>query len=474
METLPSQGPIPEGIVADMRQTIRGDVFGPEEPEYDEARAVWNAMIDRSPAVIVRARGGADVMAAVSFAREHDLELAIKGGGHNVAGNAVCDGGVMIDCSEMRAVRVDPASRTARVEAGALLADLDYETQAHGLAVPCGFVSTTGVAGLTLGGGIGYLSRKHGLTVDNLRSVDLVTAAGDLVRASAEENPELFWAVRGGGGNFGVVTSFEFDLHELGPTVLAGPVVWEVADAPQVLREVAAVVRDAPDELSCLPVIRYAPPAPFLPEAVYGEMILLIAMIYAGDPAAGETALAPLREIGDPIADAVGPKPYTTFQSMFDASADAGARNYWKAHYLDALTGDAIDVLCEHAQRMTSPESAIGMLSLGGRVAREPAESTAYPHRDAAWALNLMARWREPESEKRHVEWTRDLFDAMVPFTTGGVYVNFISEDEDDDRVRAAYGSAVYDRLAAVKAEWDPENVFHLNQNVEPSTAPSG
>nr|WP_224448691.1 FAD-binding oxidoreductase [Haloprofundus salilacus] len=439
----------------------------PDEDGYNEARTVWNAMIDRYPAIIVRALGAADVMQAVGFARDHDLEIAIKGGGHNVAGYAVCDNGLMLDLSKMRSVRVDSESRTARVEPGAVLHDVDQETQAHGLVVPGGFVSSTGIAGLTLGGGFGYLSRKYGLTVDSLRSVDLVTADGELVRASEDENPDLFWGLRGGGGNFGVVTSFEFDLHDLSPTVLAGPVAHTFEDAPQVMREVAAVMHEAPDNVSCLMAIRHAPPAPFLPQEIHGERILLIAMIYAGDPNEGKTALGPLREIGDPVADAVGPKPYTAFQSTFDAANAEGARNYWKSHYAE-LSDEVIDVLCEHAERLPTPESTIGMLALGGEISRQSADSAPYPHRDAPWVLNLQARWREPEDE-RSIKWSRELFDALTPHASGGVYVNFITETDDKERIRAAYGEEVYDRLAALKAEWDPENRFHLNQNIEPT-----
>ncbi|AFO58531.1 MULTISPECIES: FAD-binding oxidoreductase [unclassified Natrinema] len=467
MSTNPNPRPTAAG--SDLRERLRGDVLRPDNDGYDEAREIWNAMIDREPAVVVRAAGAADVMETVPFAREHDLEIAIKGGGHNVAGDAVCDDGLVLDLSSMNEVHVDPIRQTARVGPGAVLHDLDGETQAHGLATPAGFISTTGVAGLTLGGGVGYLSRKHGLTVDNLLSVDLVTADGEFVRASANENPDLFWAVRGGGGNFGVVTSFEFELHELGPTVEAGPVVWPFEDARAVLREAASFMRDAPDEVSCLPILRHAPPAPFLPESVHGELVLLIAMIYAGDPEEGARELQPLSGLGDPIGDALGPKPYTAFQSMFDDAVGPGARNYWKSHYLDDLTGDCIDVFCDYADRMTSPDSAIGMLSLGGKVARKPHDATPYPHREATWVVNIQSRWHEPDEDERHVEWTRELFEAIAPFSTGGVYVNFMSEDEGDERVRAAYGEAIYERLATVKTEWDPQNVFHLNQNISPA-----
>lgn len=454
--------------VEQLRQSLRGSALLPDDVGYDEARTVWNAMIDRYPAIIVRARGAADIMAAVTFAREQALDIAIKGGAHNVAGNAVCDGGLVLDLSAMKSIRVDPAAGTARVEPGALIRDLDKETQAHGLATPGGFISSTGVAGLTLGGGFGHLSRKHGLTVDNLRSVDLVTAGAKPVQASEDSHPELFWALRGGGGNFGVATSFEFDLHPLGPQLLAGPVVHAFDDAPGALRELAALMREAPDTVSCLPVIRHAPPAPFIPEAYHGKLIVLFGLIHTGDSEKGEQALAPFRQIGSPIADVVGIKPYTAFQSMFDATANAGARNYWKGHYLGELSGESIDVLCDHAARMASKESVIGMLSLGGAIAREPSDSSPYPHRDAAWVLNIQARWRAAEEDEQNVNWARDLFDAVAPHTTGGVYVNFISGGEGAERVRAAYGDTIYERLQAVKKDWDPENVFHLNQNIAP------
>lgn len=460
---------LPQTAVNTLRAKLRGSIIMPGEARYDEARTVWNAMADKRPAIIVRPAGADDVPHAITLAREHGLEIAIKGGGHNVAGNAVCDGGLMLDFSGMTGVRVDPAAKVAHVQPGALISDLDRETQAHGLATPGGFISSTGVAGLTLGGGFGYLSRKFGLTVDNLRSVDLVGVDGRTVRASADENPELFWGLRGGGGNFGIATSFEFDLHEIGPELLAGPVVHKFDDAPDVLRQVAELMREMPDEVSCLPVIRYAPTAPFIPEAYHGKMIILVAMIHAGDVSTGEAALAPLRAIGSPIADAVGVKPYTAFQSMFDKTANHGARNYWKAHYFQEFNGDAAEVLCEQAAKMTSTESVIGMLSLGGEVARKSAEATPYPHRNAAWVLNIQSRWRDAAEDERHIAWSRETFDAMTPFTTGGVYVNFISGDEGAERIRAAYGEVTYARLADLKRQWDPDNILHLNQNILPA-----
>jgi FAD/FMN-containing dehydrogenase len=426
-------------------------------------------MFHRRPLIIVRPRGAADVMAGVRFAREHGLELTIRGGGHNVAGNAVCDDGLMLDLSEMRSVRVDAKNRVARVEPGCVLGDMDRETQAHGLVTPGGFISSTGVAGLTLGGGFGYTSRKLGLTVDNLISTDLVTAEGDYVHASSDENPDLFWALKGGGGNFGVVTSFEFRLHELGPDVLAGPVVHWFEDAPEVLRRVADAMKNAPDEVSTLLILRHAPPAPFLPEHVHGKMILMLAVIYVGDPAEGEAALAPLREIGQPIVDQVMRQPYAAFQSMFDATVAPGARNYWKAHFLTDFTPEAIDTLCEQAERMGSPESAVVMLTLGGAVAREPEDSAAYTHRQAGWELNAQARWHEPAEDDTHIAWSRGVFDAMAPYCTGGVYVNFISREEGAGLIREAYGAAVHQRLLAIKRKWDPDNAFHHNQNIDPA-----
>lgn len=448
---------------------IRGITLLPGAAGYEQSRTIWNAMFDRRPAVILQARGVADVANGIRFAREHGLEISIKGGGHNVAGNAVCDDGLLLDLSEMRSVHVDVNKRRARVEPGCLLRDVDCETQARGLATPGGFISSTGIAGLTLGGGFGYASRRFGLTVDNLVSVELASAEGRCIRAADDENPELFWALKGGGGNFGVVTSFEFTLHELGPEVLAGPVVHRFEEAPTVLREVADILRDAPEEVSLLLILRHAPPAPFLPESVHGKMVLLLAPIYVGDPAEGEAALAPLRRIGKPIVDKVERRPYTAFQSLFDASATAGARNYWKAHYLSDLTPEAVDTLCEQAGRMQSPESAVGMLSLGGAIARKPENSAPYPHRQARWVLNAQARWRDAAEDDEHCAWSRAVFEQMAPHATGGVYVNFISLGEGQQRISDAYGATAYNRLLAVKRQWDPDNVFHRNQNINPA-----
>ncbi|KAB1192290.1 FAD-binding protein [Haloferax sp. MBLA0076] len=465
---LTADRPLANDEIDALRDRLRGDVLLQTDEEYDERRSIWNAAIDRRPAVVVRPLGAADVMAAVRFAREQSLEISIRGGGHHVAGHAVTDGGLMIDCSAMKSVRVNPDGKRAWVEPGALLHDVDVETQAHGLVLPGGFISLVGIGGLTLGGGFGYLSRSLGLTVDNLRSVELVTADGEFVTASESENSDLFWALRGGGGNFGVVTAFEFGLHELEPTVLAGPIVYDFADAPEVMAAVTGAIREGPDEIGCVMTLRKAPPAPFLPEEVHGQSVLIVTVMYGGDVSAGEEALAPIRAIGSPIADAVGPKPYAVFQTMFDAAAGLGARNYWKTHYLAEMSPEAIRAICDRATDIASPETAIGMMALGREIARRPADSTPYQHRDAEWFVVIQARWREADEDGTHTGWARGLFEDLAPHATGGVYLNATSLDEDETGVRDAFGADTYERLVTVKTEWDPENVFHLNPNVRP------
>ncbi|WP_440006790.1 FAD-binding oxidoreductase [Halomicrococcus sp. SG-WS-1] len=455
-----------ESVVDELGDGLRGDLFAPGDPGYDEARSVWNGMIDRYPALVASCRGVADVIRAVEFARENDVAVAVKGGGHHIAGNAVCDDGLVIDLSPMTSVQVDPAAGTARVEPGATLADFDHEAQAFGLATPLGINSTTGVAGLTLGGGFGWLTRKFGMTVDNLRSVDVVTADGELRHASEEENPDLFWGVRGGSGNFGVVTAFEFDLHEVGPEVLAGPVVYSGDDAPDVIRHVRDFNADAPDESAVWVILRKAPPLPFLPEDVHGVGVVIVVAFYAGDVEAGEEVLAPVREYGDPIADAVAPHRYAEFQQSFDPLLTEGARNYWKSHNFGELSDEAIDTAVEFAADLPSSLSEIFFGQVGGAMARVPADATAYPHRDAEYVMNVHTRWEDPEDDERCIAWAREFFDAMAPYASGGVYVNFISEREGEENL--AYGDN-YDRLVEIKNEYDPTNLFHVNQNVEPT-----
>jgi FAD/FMN-containing dehydrogenase len=447
---------------------FRGRLIGADQADYDIARAVWNGAIDRHPRLIARCIGTADVVAAVRFAREHDLEIAIRGGGHNVAGTAVCDDGIVIDLSAMRGVRVDPGNRRAWVQGGALWGDVDHETQAYGLATTGGIVSHTGVAGLTLGGGVGWLMRKHGLTIDNLLAADVVTADGELLRASEDEHPDLFWALRGGGGNFGVVTSFEFRLHSVGPTVLAGPIFWDAADTRDVLRFYRDFVRDAPDELGTLVRFGTAPPLRVIPEDLHWRAMVMVGACYAGPIEDGERALRPLRAFRTPLLDLVGRTPYVGFQGALDSTVIHGWNYYWKSTYLPELRDDLIDVLAEHAFSCSSPRSYAALFHLKGAVSRVAEGRTAFGNRQASHAITLDGVWRPGEDfGDRDTAWAREFFAALGRFREG-VYVNFLGGDEDPDRVREAYGDSVYDRLVDVKTMYDPDNVFHYNQNIRP------
>jgi FAD/FMN-containing dehydrogenase len=451
-----------------LRDAIRGPVIDPGDEGYDAARAIWNGAIDRRPACIARCTGVADVIEAVRFARERDLLVAVRSGGHGVGGHAVCDGGLVVDLSPMKGIRVDPAARTARAEAGVLWGELDRETQLHGLATVGGIVTHTGIAGLTLGGGIGWLMRRHGATVDNLLSVDLVTAEGELLTASEDENPDLFWGARGGGGNFGVVTSFEYRLHPVGPIVLAGPIFYPLEDAREVLARYRRFIAAAPDELTTIFELSVAPPAPFLPEAVHGRPIVMVGACYAGAPEDGIEVVRPLKELGNPLVDLLEPKRYTALQSMFDPSVPHGWHRYWKAVELPPLTDDAIDTLVEHASAQTSPRSYCIVFQLGGALARVGDDETAFGRRDAAHSVNINAVWTEDDpGGERHVAWARDFFAAMQAHAGGRVYVNFLG-DEGAERVRQAYGVRHYERLAELKRAYDPTNFFRLNQNIEP------
>jgi FAD/FMN-containing dehydrogenase len=447
---------------------VRGPVIYPADPEYDAARAIWNGAIDRRPACIVRCAGVADVVAAVGFARERDLTVAVRAGGHGVGGHALCDGGLVIDLSPMKGIRVDPAAHTARAEAGVLWGELDRETQLHGLATVGGIVTHTGIAGLTLGGGIGWLMRKHGATVDNVLSADVVTAQGEVVTASEEENPDLFWAIRGGGGNFGIVTSFEYRLHPVGPIVLAGPVFHSLEDAPEVLRFYREFIAAAPDELTTIFELSVAPPAPFLPEEVHGTPIVMVGACYAGPPNDGAEVVRSLKQFGRPIVDLLEPKPYTALQSMFDPMVPHGWHRYWKSVELPPLTDDAIDTLVEHAAAQTSPKSYCIVFQLGGAMARVAEDETAFSQRDAAHNVNINAVWTDEDpGAERHIAWARDFFDAIQQHAGGRVYVNFLGE-EGGDRVRQAYGARNYERLVELKRAYDPTNFFRLNQNIQP------
>jgi FAD/FMN-containing dehydrogenase len=455
--------------ISELAGSFAGAVIAPGDPAYDDARQVWNGAIDRRPALIARCGGVPDVVAALRHARERDLLVAVRGGGHGVAGQAVCDDGLVIDLSPMRAIAVDPAARTARAQAGVLWGELDGATQEHGLATVGGIVTHTGIAGLTLGGGIGWLMRRHGATVDNLLSADLVTAEGELLRAGADEHPELFWGLRGGGGNFGIVTSFEYRLHAVGPTVLAGPIYYALEDAPEVLRVYRDYAAQAPDELTTILNLRQAPPLPFLPAALHGRPVLTVAVCYAGPIERGEQVLAPLRGCGRPLVDAIGPRPYVELQELFDPAVPHGWHYYWKSCELPPLQDGAIDTLVEHAARIASPRSYVIVFQLGGAVARVGEHDTAYGQRDAAHNVNINAVWLPDDPARdEHVRWTRECFAALEPFSTGRAYVNFLG-DEGRERVRAAYGRERYARLVALKRAHDPDNVFRLNQNIDPT-----
>ncbi|MBY4675247.1 FAD-binding oxidoreductase [Marinobacterium sp. CAU 1594] len=445
---------------------MRGELLMPGSAGYDNARTLWNAMIDKRPAVIVECRGAADVIRSVNFARQHNLLLAVRGGGHNIAGNAVCEGGLMISLGQMRSVRIDPQQRTARVEPGVTLGEFDAEAQMHGLATPIGINSTTGIAGLTLGGGFGWLSRKYGLTVDNLLSADVVTADGRLLQASAQQNEDLFWAIRGGGGNFGVVTSFEFRLHPVGPEVLAGLIVHPYKDARAVLDFYRQFAARAPNELSVWLVLRKAPPLPFLPESVHGSEVVVLAALYAGDIAEGEAVLAPLRAFGDPIADVIGPHSYCAFQAGFDPLLAPGARNYWKSHDFFELSDSTVDTLLDFVGRLPGPQCEVFVAQMGGQTNEVPTGDTAYWSRDTEFIMNVHGRWDDPADDQACIGWCRELFEATEPEASGSVYVNFMTADEGG-RVEAAYGDG-YEHLSRLKRKYDPTNLFRMNQNIKP------
>jgi FAD/FMN-containing dehydrogenase len=451
----------------DLKNGLKGELLLPGDDGYESARKIWNATIDKRPGAIVRCTTTSDVVRAVNFARDRGVVLAVRGGGHNIAGNALCDDGIVIDLSQMRAATVDPGARRVTIEGGATLADLDAATQAHGLATPVGINSTTGIAGLTLGGGFGWLSRKYGMTIDNLESAGVVTAAGEVVRASATEHPDLFWALRGGGGNFGVVTRFEFRLHPVGPGVLSGLIIYPLSEAKSVLQQYRDFAAEAPEELSVWTILRQAPPLPFLPKEAHGKGIVALALLYAGDPQQGQPLIEPLRKFGTPLGEHVGVQPYTAWQQAFDPLLAAGARNYWKSHNFSTLQDGLFEAVIDYSGRLPSPQCEIFIGAMGGATARPTPESTAYAHRNAQFVLNVHGRWEQAADDARCIGWARDFFDASAPFASGGVYVNFLSADEGN-RVRAAYGPN-YDRLARVKRKYDPNNLFRMNQNIKPS-----
>ncbi len=444
--------------IQDLKAKVKGDVILPDDSSYDEARRVWNGMIDKHPRAIVRCTTVKDVVASVNAARENGWLVAVRGGGHNAAGLAVCDEGIVIDLSLMRSVEVDPEKKRARAQGGATWRDFDRETAKHGLATTGGAISMTGIAGLTLGGGLGYLMRSHGLTCDNLTSVEMVTASGDVVEASAERNPDLFWGVRGGGGNFGLVTTFEYRLHPVS-TILGGMIVYPVEKASEMLAFYRKFNESAPDELTTFAGLLTTPDGVRVAVAILG---------YNGPPEEGEKIIRPLRELGPPLADQTGPMPYTQLQSMLDEGFPAGLQVYWRSNFLRGIPDNAVEELTTQFSRVTSPLSALLLEQLGGAVSRVGRDETAFNHRDAAYNLAIIARWQDPKDADPHIAWTRAVHEAMERFATGGVYVNYLGE-EGQDRVRAAYGDAKYARLVALKERYDPDNLFRRNQNILPS-----
>jgi FAD/FMN-containing dehydrogenase len=452
--------------VEGLRESVRGEVIVPQDESYDEARKVFNAMIDRRPAVVVRCAGTDDVVAAVNFARENGLDLAVRGGGHSVPGFGTADDAVVVDLSGMRDVQVDPARRTARSQGGATWGDFNDATHAHGLATTGGVVSTTGVGGLTLGGGIGYLARGVGLSCDNLVAAQVVTADGRVLPASESENEDLFWGIRGGGGNFGVVTAFEFRLHPVAE-VYGGPMFFAASDAGTVLRAYREFIADAPEELGGFPAWQIAPPLPFIPEERHGETMLAFIACWAGATEDGERALQPIRDWAPVVAEHVGVMPYPALNSAFDALyPPGGLQHYWKANFVKELTDDAIEAHLEHGPNVPVVNSTVHIYPINGACNRVASDATAFAYRDATFATVIAGMWPDPADNDANIEWVRDYYDATAPLSEEGGYVNFMSGD-DQERIRANYGGN-YDRLVDVKREYDPDNLFHLNQNVRP------
>jgi hypothetical protein len=456
-----------EAALAELESSFRGELVRPGDPSYDERRGIWNGSIDRFPALIARCAGVADVIAAVRFARRTGLLVAVRGGGHSFPGLSVCDGGMVIDLSPMKGIRVDPEARTARAQAGVLIGELDRETQAFGLAAPAGIVTHTGLSGLTLGGGIGWLMRKHGLTIDQLLSVDLITADGEFVKASERENADLFWGVRGGGGNFGIVTEFELRLNPVGPTVLAGPILWPMAESPRVLRFYREWIKGAPDDLMTILIHRRAPPLPFVPPELHGEPVVSVVCCYAGPVEEGGEVVRPIRELGSPVLDLCEPKPFTEHQAMFDPTFPHGRWYYFRACDVAELTDEVIDITVDHSMRIASPLTAFPIWQMGGAVGRVGEDETAFNGRGAGYTFNISGITETADGFDEEREWVRSFWSALEPHHTS-VYVNFLME-EGEERVREAYGAEKYDRLKALKRKYDPDNLFRLNQNIPPT-----
>ncbi|HEY5639207.1 MAG TPA: FAD-binding oxidoreductase [Dehalococcoidia bacterium] len=467
--TQTGQAALSREAAEELRARIRGPIFTPSDEAYEDARSIWNAMIDKRPAAIARCTGTADIIEALKFARELDAPLSVRAGGHNIGGTSLCDDGIVVDVSHLKGVHVDLQKETVRVQPGVLLGDIDHETQAFGRVVPSGFVSQTGISGLTLGGGFGWLTRKWGLTSDHLISADVVTLDGDVVRASENENADLFWGLRGGGGNFGIVASYEYQMRKLGPTVMAGMVAHPMDQASDVISFYREFSEGASDDLTCVLLLRIAPPAPFLPTEIHGKPIAAIVVCHAGPLDEAEKAVRPLKEFGSPVADTIEPKPFVAHQSALDGTQPPGRYYYWKSDYLPGVTDAAQQTLIEHTSEFPSPESAVLVFQLGGEAARIDDNISAAAHRDAAYVLNVASSCIDPAKIDACKGWARDTWSAMRPHSTGGVYVNFLTEDEGDDRTMEAYGKEKYERLAALKKKYDPGNFLRVNRNIQPA-----
>ena len=458
---------IPEGQVARLKDDFKGRIVGPGDPTYEQDRQIWNGSIDKRPALIAYCKDQDGVTAAIRFARDADLLTAIRSGGHSFPGQSVCDDGLVIDLSFMKTIEIDDANRTARVQAGVLLGELDAATQSAAMVVPAGIVTHTGVAGLTLGGGIGWTMRKYGLTIDQLLSVDMVTADGSRVTASQAENPELFWGMKGAGSNFGVVTEFVFRLNPLGPTVLAGPVIWAMEDSPQVLRFYRDWIKDLPDEMQTVVVHRRAPAVPFIPDEFHGKHVVMVIFCHAGPIEVGEKLAEPMRKFGAPLLDLLKPKPFVEHQSMFDAGFPKGWWYYFRSCDIAELIDPVIDTVVEHALNIKSPLTAFPIFQLGGAISRVDENASAYNARHAGHTINVNATTADEEGFDEAREWSRGLWTALKPWHSS-VYVNFLM-DEGEERIREAYGAERYDRLKDLKRKYDPDNFFRLNQNIPPN-----
>jgi len=467
MESLATREQLDPAALGELEAAFAGEVIHPSDPAYEEGRTIWNGSIDRRPDLIARCAGVADVIDAVRFAIDNEQLVAVRSGRHSYPGLCVCDGGMVIDLGRMKGIRVDPEARTARAQAGVLLGELDRETQAFGLAVPAGIVTHTGLAGLTLGGGVGWLERKYGLTVDQLLSADMVTVDGDFVRASEDENADLFWGLRGGGGNFGIVTEFEFRLNPVGPQVLAGPIMWAVEDSPEVLRFYREWIQEAPDDLTTIVTHRRVLPLPTIPEDLHGRHVVIVGSCFAGPVEDGERVLKPLREFGSPLLDGCAPMPFTKHQAILDPSFPHGWWYYIRSCNLAELTDDVIDVLVDHARGIASPVTVFSIFHLGGAVARVGEDETPIAARNSGHVVNVIGITTTGDGFDQEREWARGLWSALQPHHQD-VYVNFLME-EGEDRVREAYGAAKYDRLKELKRKYDPDNFLRLNQNVPPA-----